>query len=150
MEIWKPIPNHNAEASSLGRIKSFGQNKEGRIRKLQKGLRGNYLRVQLQNRGKYHSVHRLVAEAFVTNPNNYEIVNHIDGNGLNNKPENLEWCDQKHNVNHANERIKDRKFRRFTPIQKQIMREAYKKGFSKLSIGNYFKATDTTIRRIVL
>lgn len=150
IEIWKDIPGLNAQASSFGRIKSFGRYKDGRIRKLQKGLRANYLRVQLQLRGKYHSVHRLVAMAWIDNPNNLEVVNHKDGNGLNNRPENLEWCDQKHNVNHANNRIKNRKFRRFTQVEKQVIKESFSNGFSKLSIGNYFNATDTTIRRICI
>lgn len=47
------------------------------------------------------SIHRLVAQTFIENPNNYEIVNHKDGNKLNNNVENLEWCTCKQNTNHA-------------------------------------------------
>lgn len=148
IEIWKQIPQIKAMASSEGRIKSFYRYPEGKIRKLQNG-RGKYKRVQLQHRCKYYAVHQLVAMAWHENPNNYPIVNHIDSDPSNNRPENLEWCDQKHNVNHANSKIEKWNVRRFTPIQKIVMREAYSNGCSQNSIAKYFKVTDTTIRRIV-
>lgn len=47
------------------------------------------------------SVHRLVAEAFIPNPNNYPVINHIDSNPSNNNVNNLEWCTQSHNVKYA-------------------------------------------------
>ena len=52
-------------------------------------------------KSKTFLVHRLVADAFIKNPNDEPLVNHKDGNPSNNKRENLEWCDSKHNVNHA-------------------------------------------------
>lgn len=50
---------------------------------------------------KTYKVHRLVANAFIDNPHKYKVVNHKDGNPLNNHYLNLEWCTQKHNVQHA-------------------------------------------------
>ncbi len=50
---------------------------------------------------KFILVHRLVASTFINNPNNYNIVNHIDENKLNNNIENLEWCTSKHNAIHS-------------------------------------------------
>lgn len=46
-------------------------------------------------------VHILVAKAFIDNPNNYNVINHIDGNSLNNYVSNLEWCTPKRNAQHA-------------------------------------------------
>lgn len=59
-----------------------------------------YIIVRLSKNGKLHTktIHRLVAETFIDNPNNYKIINHIDCNKTNNNVNNLEWCTQKHNV----------------------------------------------------
>lgn len=55
----------------------------------------------LDGKQKHEYVHRLVAKAFIANPNNYPQVNHLDGNPRNNKAENLEWCTQAQNAAHA-------------------------------------------------
>lgn len=73
------------------------------------GIRATYIsnsgyeRISLWMNGKGQkvSVHRLVASAFVPNPNNYTLVNHKDGNKLNNNADNLEWCDASRNMKHA-------------------------------------------------
>lgn len=64
--------------------------------------RGYYC-VNLCKNGKYKSIciHRLVGIYFVENNNGFNVLNHIDGNKLNNRYDNLEWCDQVHNMKEA-------------------------------------------------
>jgi hypothetical protein len=72
-------------------------------------LHRGYLKVVLSKDGKAktYRVHRIVAEAFIENPNNYTEVNHIDEDKTNNCVENLEWCNREHNIEHS---IKSGKF----------------------------------------
>lgn len=64
-----------------------------------KGYKTVALYLDGKQQGKY--VHRLLALTFIDNPNNYKCINHIDANKSNNAIENLEWCTQQHNVQHA-------------------------------------------------
>lgn len=110
MEIWKPIENFERyEVSNLGRVKNTST---GAYKKAIKNWAG-YLRIQL-NKGKdskIFSVHRLVAVAFIPNPNNYPEANHIDHDRQNNCVYNLEWCTRSYNASHSFTRT-DRKIAR--------------------------------------
>lgn len=66
-------------------------------------IRAGYRSYDLRHKNKRYSrqAHRLVAEAFIPNPNNLPIVNHKDGNKLNNTIDNLEWMTAADNLNHA-------------------------------------------------
>ena len=111
MEVWTDI-NEYYEVSSIGNVRSKSRVvkstyggaylKEGRLLKQNDNGHG-YLQVQLCINGvnKTERVHRLVAIAFISNPNKLPKVNHIDGNKRNNCVENLEWCTQLENVRHA-------------------------------------------------
>lgn len=72
-------------------------------RRLKQGCRDGYPCVALCKDGvmKTYSVHRLVAEAFIENPDELPQVNHIDENRANNKADNLEWCTQQYNVEYS-------------------------------------------------
>lgn len=73
---------------------------------LKQQLKNNgYLKVKLFKNGdyKFFNVHRLVAEAFIPNPNGFKEVNHINCDKHDNSVNNLEWCDRKHNLNHSYE-----------------------------------------------
>lgn len=101
-EIFREIDGFpDYEVSNLGRVCSF----KGRYPKIMK-LRNNrwgYPYVTLYTDGKHvmKKVHRLVAEAFVPNPENKPEVNHIDEDKLNNTAENLEWVTHRENINHG-------------------------------------------------
>ena len=62
-----------------------------------------YVKIHLgtDEAGKFLPLHRLVAQIFIPNPNNYPQVNHIDGNRYNNAASNLEWCTAKQNIRHC-------------------------------------------------
>ena len=99
-EIWKDKKDYEGhyQVSNWGRIKSI---KFGKERILKQNIRCGYYYVNLykNNIKKQYPVHRLVAEAFIDNPDNLFQVNHRDENKLNNNVDNLEWCDAKYNIN---------------------------------------------------
>lgn len=97
METWAHIKGFlwRYQVSDKGRVRNY---QTQRLLKLERHYRG-YLRVQL-GRGPHYFVHRLVAEAFLENPDNLPIVNHKDRNKCNNSLENLEWLSLKDNSQH--------------------------------------------------
>ena len=109
MEHWKAIAGYEGiyEVSDQGRVKSLWNGKE-KILKPQKN-QGGYLRVGLYKDGhkKRLLVHRIVAEAFIQNPQGLETVNHKDEVKTNNTVTNLEWMSLKDNLNYGthNKRI---------------------------------------------
>lgn len=114
-EIWKDIDGYNGDyqISNFGNVKSLKNNKEKLIKPFfTKSNKEGYLIVNLckNNKRKINLVHRLVAEAFIPNPNNFPMINHKDENKLNNHVNNLEWCNSKYNNNYGTlrERMKEK------------------------------------------
>lgn len=100
MERWKKIKDFpNYSVSDKGQVRD---DKRDHI-KARRVDRHGYDDVSLYNQGKEHhkKVHRLVAEAFIENPEEKGFVNHIDGNKLNNTVDNLEWVTYSENMKHA-------------------------------------------------
>ena len=107
-EMWKDIPSYEGlyEASNMGRIKSkerYSDNYYVREKILTQKLNQRYFYVTLRKDGKAKTlrVHRLIAKAFLPNPDNLPEVNHKDENTVNNAIWNLEWCDSNYNLNYG-------------------------------------------------
>ena len=110
-EVWKPIKGYEGlyKVSNLGNVRSVDRHVminnrycllKGKPRKAYYSSWG-YLTVILykNNQGKHYSVHRLVAEAFVPNPNNLPCIDHINTIRDDNRAINLRWCTHKENSN---------------------------------------------------
>lgn len=105
-ELWKSLEEYKGiRVSSIGRIwKAANKSRKERILTEFPKDRDGYCRVSVQKLdGTWTSqpVHRLVAKAFIPNPDNKQAVNHVDGNRQNNRIENLEWVTPKENVIHS-------------------------------------------------
>ena len=106
-EIWKGVIYQGAdyskvlEVSNMGKIRNI---KTGTIYKMflsQTGYWSICISLGSRKNKKCFKVHKALAESFIPNPNNYPIINHKDGNKLNNYIDNLEWCTYSQNSKHA-------------------------------------------------
>ncbi len=110
--MWKDIDGYNGiyQVSNLGRVKSISFRNNKTIKSREKILKTKtnskkrvYIMLYKNGKRRNLTVHRLVASAFLPNPNSLPEVNHIDGNPTNNNINNLEWCTKSHNAKHAYE-----------------------------------------------
>lgn len=106
-ERWSDIEGYEGlyKISSAGRIMSFAQSANGRI--LKPKISRGYEQIALYRNGRYKTmaVHRLVAEAFIPNPENLPQVNHKDELRTHNQIDNLEWCTSEQNINYGNRNL---------------------------------------------
>ena len=125
MEEWRIIEDYdNYEVSNKGRVRSRDRifvdsigrkfHKKGQLIKIEYQTgKYNYMQAMVhiwQNQKEYRLlVHRLVAKAFIPNPNNYPQINHKDENSINNNVDNLEWCTAKYNINYNDLKLRTHK-----------------------------------------
>lgn len=117
----------NYEINEKGEIRNH---KNNRIIKPFKNKNG-YIYVSLNANGKQknYRLHRLIAKAFIPNPNNYPYINHIDMDKTNNDISNLEWCTNSYNMKHAFAN----KPRIYTEEQKKILKKNVENAWIKTS-----------------
>lgn len=175
-EIWKPCPEFEDyyEISNLGRVKSkaifirhdgnwsdeHGYVKKIKVKNITKNRYG-YLTSKLCKLGKCRrlTIHRLVAKAFIPNPDNLTQVNHIDGNKENNYVGNLEWVSQARNIQHAfetglmtNEHLKGSNHHnaKLTEEDVKTMRRIYNEGDVTIkALANKYNISARTARDIL-
>lgn len=153
-EIWKDVKGFEGiyQVSNLGNIKTLQRNiyRKGtdRLHYIQPEkilnpplLPIGYKYMSMHNGGqkKVKSIHSLVAEAFIPNPENKRTINHKDGNKLNNRVDNLEWATDKENLNHALENGLSKRFSLIAYDENSFfsfksVREALKYGYKQTSI----------------
>jgi hypothetical protein len=127
MEVWRDIPGYEGVymVSSYGRVRRICPSKrEGNGIRVTRLTTNGYVKVNLSKDGvAYHvTVHRLVAQAFIPNPNNLPQVNHKDEDKTNNHVENLEWCDARYNNNYGTKKARFRATRLNDPrVSKPVL-----------------------------
>ena len=147
-ETWKPtVQDEYYAVSSEGRVTHDGRILSGTVHY------DGYIFVNI--RGKKYAKHRVVAEAFIPNPENKPFVNHIDGNKQNNKVENLEWCTQSENIKHAYENNLQPKGLstykgKFSAEQREEIKRLWDLGmFSKRQLAGKYGVSHTCINDII-
>lgn len=139
IEVWKDIDGYLGlyQVSNLGRVKSLDRYinngkclvfKKGQILKIKEYKGYCYIKLSKHHKYNQYLVHRLVAQAFIPNPENKPCIDHINTNRTDNRVENLRWVTQKENVNNPisiskmkkNHHLKNR-FGKLHPSSKPII-----------------------------
>lgn len=161
-EIWKDIEGYEGlyQVSNMGRIKSFAREEGGTLVSLTNN-KDRYVRISLAKNGKRvsYSVHRLVAIAFIENPDMKPFINHKDFNRSNNVVANLEWCTAGENSRHAvkGNRVyfpkgEERHNVKLTEKEVRYIRQFYKKdvyGHGIQAIARTYGVAPITIRYLI-
>jgi hypothetical protein len=160
-EEWRPVPGFESLyiASSLGRVARMIGHRSARrywAVSLPRKVEGHGCSLGSQDKVKRWGdrpgfrvyIHHIIALAFIGPPTKDKpIINHIDGNTDNNRPSNLEWCDQRHNVRHAVAFLKPKRRRGRNLTNEEIMwiKEQHKAGRSMNSIAKEMNMHSTSV-----
>ena len=164
-EEWRGLIYNGVDYSDRYEISSMGNLRNSRTKKMVKQhvSKTGYSTycASLGCRGKYKlfRIHRGVAETFIENPNNYPVVNHIDGNKTNNCVNNLEWCTISYNAKHAVDkglitpkRGTESPTAKLTEEDVVFIRQNYKprdREFGTRALGRKFNVSHRTIEDVV-
>ncbi len=156
-EIWKPVPGFEGkyEVSSFGGVRSVDQTIyrkstparwKGKSLVITKDGCG-YPKTGL-GRGNQFKIHRLVALAFIPNPENLPEIDHIDTDKANCRVDNLRWCSHRDNSVHRHEKTYKTCTPKFTPEQKAAVIDAVKGGLAIMHAATKFGMSRSHVRRL--
>lgn len=168
LESWLDVAGYEGlyQVSNLGRVKSLGRKVVVRQKRYKQprtmhwksrilkpainkptNHKGSYVKIVLRKDGisRTKEIHRLVAAAFIPNPDNKPVVNHIDFDGTNNHFSNLEWCTVAENNRHSNQHGRIGGNRKLTKNKVRIVRVMTAAGFQPKTVAKLFNTSRTNV-----
>lgn len=173
-EEWKDIKGYEGlyQISNLGNVRSLDRIVKDSNRERYQRIKGHYMKPTDNGNGykiisllknykrKNHYIHRLVAQHFIDNPNNYREVNHIDCNKSNNKITNLEWCNSSQNKIHylntelgkeKNKKASETRFKNLVKNKEKQIIDMYIKDYKTIrKISSIVNLHESTVKKVLI